>query len=30
VERRIFLTAHRQVSALANLLAEIAVFQIRK
>lgn len=30
VERRIFLFAHHEVAAFANLLAEMAVFQIRK
>ena len=30
VERRIFLAGHREVSALPNLLAEVAVFLIRK
>jgi methionine biosynthesis protein MetW len=30
IERRIFLAGHREVAMLPNLLAEVAVFQIRK
>jgi methionine biosynthesis protein MetW len=30
IERRIFLAGHRQIASLANLLAEVAVFLIRK